>query len=214
MERKIITKKLPAVIERNGYKNDPNAATKAGAPSNHAFKELMIDESEFDEDNIPDYDARGIKPPVIANVVTYNQIVDDIRLGLHPTVAAQSAGIHYQTLKTYLERGRSGVNKLYYNFWKDCQQAWAQAERTILTRLQAHETMDWRASAWRLERQWPERYALKTISRSEVNVTGEIEHKVKEDLANKVLDDTTARELARSLLSKPVAKSQNYYYFL
>lgn len=207
MEHKVLPKKkLPQVIENKGFVPDSNELTREGAPYNHAFKSLMTEDDEFDEDHIPDYNAHGIKPPVIADPAIYRQIVDDIKDGLHPTVAAQYAGIHYQTLKTYLERGRSGINKLYYFFWKDCQQAWAHAERQILKNLAKQETVDWRASAWRLERQWPERYALKTISRSEVNVTGEIEHKVKEDLANKVMDDTTARELARSLLSKPVAK--------
>jgi hypothetical protein len=167
---------------------------------NPKLRKLLTNDTTLDAEAIKPYDPED-HVPKIADPAVYKTIIDLIEEGNYITTVANYAGIAPATLYTYLERGKNGYDTLYHQFYLDVQKAWASAEVNTLRKLREHENADWRVSAWRLERTYPERYALKTITRTEVNISGEVQHKIKNDFADSLLDDPEKREMARKLLS-------------
>lgn len=173
---------------------------KATGIRNPKLRKLLTNDTVIDADTVKEYDPND-HVPKIADPVVYDTIIELVRDGNYITTVANFAGISPNTLYTYLERGKVGYDTLYHKFYLDVQKAWAEAEINTLKKLKSHQDADWRVSAWILERTYPERYALKTISRTEVNVSGEVQHKIKNDFADSLLDDPAKREMARKLLT-------------
>lgn len=165
---------------------------------NPRFKELVEDDVILE--NVPDY-IPPRRAPALADKAVYDKVVEKVRQGNYITTVAASVGVEPETIMRWLEKGKRGENTLYHSFYLDVQEAWAEAEINVLGELRAHGRNDWRALAWMLERTRPEKFALRTISRSEVSVSGEIAHKIKEEIAGNVLEDETKRDLVRQLIT-------------
>jgi len=63
------------------------------------------------------------------------KIGDGISLGLTYALAANSAGVSYQTLNQWVRRGQTEKSGNYYNFYKFIQKCNADAAKILLERL-------------------------------------------------------------------------------
>jgi predicted site-specific integrase-resolvase len=99
------------------------------------------------------------------------RIVDLVRAGHYLEVAATAAGIHKTTLHRWLRIGREQKRGRYRRFLTAVERAQAEAESRDVALIARAATDDWRAAAWRLERQAPRRYG----PRVQLSVNEELE---------------------------------------
>lgn len=116
-------------------------------------------------------------------------ILTAIRLGLPYASAAAYAGIGIRTLRQWMRQGERGDAPELARFFQEMEEAQAKAEMYHMTNITGHAKQDWKASAWLLERRWPEKYG-----RHRVEVTGADGRPV--DVRHGVLpDDDTLRRI-------------------
>lgn len=124
-----------------------------------------------------------------------------LRKGLPFTTVCRLVGVSRKTFLTWMELGYENHSPEYLNFYVRVTHAEARAEEKLLKKLDAHSKNDWRVSAWRLERRWPEHWgkrdAVKAQHQVEMNVS--VTHK-KEDVAREILTDNDYRDAARRQL--------------
>lgn len=89
-----------------------------------------------------------------------DKIVSLLRAGGYVEAAAQAAGISPSTFHDWMARGeRTGkADKPYRDFKAAVDQARAEAESMHLALVSRAARDDWRAAAWLLERQHPDRW--------------------------------------------------------
>lgn len=182
---------------------EPNGVVSRSRSSGRQWRDMVESDPSSEDKDVPK-ERNGEKTPLIANEELYKKICKLIGAGYYPSTVAQYCGLKYETFFMYLERGKNGQNKLYRRFFRDVQKAWARAEINRLRKLKQHEDMDWRVSAWMLERMWPEKYALRTVVRTDVNVQGEVALKIKQEIGERTLLDSDARIAARTLIGQSV----------
>jgi len=96
---------------------------------------------------------------------TANRVLEGIRLGMTYRHAAMYAGIDETTLHRWRRR--------YAHFASQLQEAEGHAAAANMARIRkAAMDGDWRASAWLLERRWPEDYG--TRQRIEQTITVDV----------------------------------------
>lgn len=95
--------------------------------------------------------------PTKLTAVTQQAIVQALRAGNYLETAAAYAGVSKQSIYTWIKRGQKGEPK-YQEFLDAIEKAQADSEtRDVAIIAKAAETQ-WQASAWRLERKFPERW--------------------------------------------------------
>lgn len=86
-----------------------------------------------------------------------------IRAGNMPEVACEMAGITKKQRVNWMKRGRADQSQekqsIYADFVAGIAEAEAECEAEDIARLRKHGKQSWQAIAWRLERQYPDRYA-------------------------------------------------------
>lgn len=90
------------------------------------------------------------------------KIIAAMRAGAYIETAAALAGIHRDSLYEWLKRGAASPASEYGKFAQAVEKALAESELRDLTNIMAAAQTQWQASAWRLERRYPERYSLRT----------------------------------------------------
>jgi len=165
----------------------------------YRYKHLMTKNPEVDPDAVPPH-VPSSREPVIVDPVVREAIVEKIRQGNYIRTAAAYAGISYNALMGALAKGRDGKDLLYYNFWNEVQQAEAEAEVNRLEQVSEHAKEDWRAGMEILARRWPERWAKREHHRHEVS--GSVDHNLRNNFAARILADPVSRDLARRLLTR------------
>jgi transposase len=138
----------------------------------------------------------------------HNQIVAAVRAGNYMETAAAYAGINKDTLYRWLRRGakekervakdkRTKVRKEeqpFVEFSDAVKKALAEAEmRDVLVISKAADGGQWQASAWRLERKFPDRWGHKAKIQQEISGPGGQPVSVAVDLS--VLTDEELRSL-------------------
>lgn len=95
-------------------------------------------------------------------------ICRSIRSGSFQSVAFEAAGVPESTAYAWLRRGQvayaagdeSDVEQPFIEFWQSLKKAVASSEQAAMRRIQ--RSSHWQASAWYLERRFPERWALQS----------------------------------------------------
>lgn len=84
-----------------------------------------------------------------------------LRAGNYMGVAARASGIAHRTLQEWLQRGLSHrpEDELYRELREKVDKARAEGEALHVARIAKAAEEDWHASAWFLERSYPERWA-------------------------------------------------------
>lgn len=123
-----------------------------------------------------------------------------ISKGYHYTTVCRYVGVKRETFMKWLTLGRSGANKTFVDFYNAVCKAESVAEMTVLASLKKHQAAEWRASAWELERRWPEHWSRQDAVQASLRVEGEVQVTHKHTLGKRVVDDGAARDLARKLI--------------
>lgn len=166
-------------------------------PQAYKIKAILDHCEKNGKEPIVEFGSYG-KPKFVRDPRITKRICKFLKLGYNYTTICRYVGIRTETFKEWLRLGRAGAHPVYVEFYRKIQKADAQAEVEILNKLKDHQKHDWRASAWHLERRWPEHWAKRTEVSSEVQVKGEVIHK--HDLGKRISSDKVARELARKML--------------
>jgi hypothetical protein len=103
---------------------------------------------------------RGRSPLALLTPEVAERLVALIRAGNFEKVAARAAGVAPRTLKLWLQRGRSDreADAPYRELLERVERARAEGEAVHVARIAQAAQEDWRASAWYLERSYPERW--------------------------------------------------------
>lgn len=103
----------------------------------------------------PEGQKRG-RPPKLTPQVR-DDLLKWLRNGLPLELAARMAGTHDATVRAWRAKSRSGVRG-YKGFDADVEQALAEGEGVNVARIVHAGKSNWRAAAWLLERQFPNKY--------------------------------------------------------
>lgn len=89
---------------------------------------------------------------------TQNELVKLIKAGNYLETAAAYVGLHPDTVREWLRRGRREAKGKHREFSVVIQRAEAFAESSALLRIRAAGQMSWQAEAWYLERKFPAKW--------------------------------------------------------
>lgn len=102
--------------------------------------------------------------PKKLNRQVIEQLVAVLEKGVYLETAAAYVGVHKDTFYDWLKRGRrditAGRRSLYREVVEAVEKAMAKFEVDGIDRLAVEE--QWQATAWRLERRFPDRYGRRT----------------------------------------------------
>lgn len=121
--------------------------------------------------------AKVGRPSKLTIIVKQN-FLSALATGCHIEAACGFAGIEYATMREWVQRGE-GTHPTrrnapeYAEFAEAVTQAIAQAEVTLVKRVNDATKDDWRAATWMLERRHPERWA--NTQRIQIEVQKELE---------------------------------------
>jgi hypothetical protein len=104
------------------------------------------------------------RPAKLTPEIEY-QICQLVRAGNSVEIAASASGISAPTYYRWMERGIREQSGPYADFREAVDRARAEVEGRLVAGDQASAN-DWRASAWRLERMRPERWARSSERRA------------------------------------------------
>lgn len=85
-------------------------------------------------------------------------VLELVRQGAPHLVAAIRAGIVERTFYNWVEKGKAAKSGQYRDFYDALQLAEATAEGTLVLQMRKHAAKEWRATAWMLERRFPDRW--------------------------------------------------------
>jgi hypothetical protein len=102
------------------------------------------------------------RPTKLTPAVT-EKVVRGLQMGLTYRLAAQYAGIHYDTLREWTKQGEADLESenhtAFSEFSDQVKLAEAEAAMNMQTVIQAAALKgDWKAAAWKLERRYPQEY--------------------------------------------------------
>lgn len=94
------------------------------------------------------------------------KICAELRDGTTQKSAAEFSGIHHDTFRSWLSRGRKGKEP-YATFLAQVLEAKAIGKRKMLQHVKTAAEKDWKAGAWILARQDPEEFGEKHLHKHE-----------------------------------------------
>lgn len=132
------------------------------------------------------------------------EVIKGITAGLPYDTSCALAGIHYTTFNNWMKAGESAVSGKFFKFFEDVKKAEAIAESVHIAEikkaaagrkadttkgLEAKEGI-WQASAWLLERRYPQKWGKKEQVKQEI--TGPDGGPIKIKTAQDLTDDELA----------------------
>ena len=99
----------------------------------------------------------------ILSEVIQNAMVEAIEAGNYASTAAESVGISSSTHYLWMSKGEEGIEP-YVGYMEAIKKAEAEAEMSAVRNIKTHAADNWTASAWYLERKFPDRWGRKTNS--------------------------------------------------
>jgi len=166
----------------------------------HAYKKLIDAHKRYDIKPKKLLNHYASKPLFMREPKLGNKIIRFLRLGYHYTTVCRAVGIESGTLRRWMSLGLANASPEYAKYFSRICKAEAQAEMSDLKKLSEHQKYDWRASAWKLERRWPEHWARRDAEKASLKVAGQITVTHKHELSKKVAEDPVALELARKMI--------------
>jgi transposase len=155
--------------------------------------------------------------PTKLNNELQKQIVDLIRAGNYIETASACAGINKDTLYDWLKRGaREKARKdgkidkreeIYVHFSDAVEKAIAEAEARDVMIIANASKNDWKASAWRLERKFPNKWGRK--EHITADVTSENIERHEQHITHQIDTDPETVELVRQLWRRKKALTTN-----
>jgi transposase len=122
------------------------------------------------------------------------KIGDGVSLGLTYALAANSAGITYQSFNSWMSKGKTDKSGKYFEFTQHIQKCNADAAKALLERLNeiAHSG-NCQVCMWILERRFPEEFGRRVYRKMNVvsenrNVNVEIIVNATDEIRNQILD--------------------------
>ena len=122
------------------------------------------------------------------------RIGDNIALGLPYALAAEAAGITYQTFNEWHKKGKNSKSGEYFDFYKFIQKCNADAAKKCLERLnEAAKAGNCQVCMWILSRRFPEEFGRRVYRKTNVvsenhNETVDIIVKDGDEIRNKILN--------------------------
>ena len=111
------------------------------------------------------------------------KIGDGVSLGLTYALAAEAAGITYQTFNQWMQRGKNSTYGEYFNFYQHVTKRNADAAKELLERLNlAAKAGDTRICLWILERRFSEDFGRRVYRKT--NVVSENRNETVEIIVN------------------------------
>ena len=99
--------------------------------------------------------------PTKLNDEVQRRIVDLVRVGNFLETAAEAAGVERRTVTRWLTRGSEEESGPFREFREAVEKAQAESESRDVALIAKAAKDDWQAAAWRLERKFPAKYAVR-----------------------------------------------------
>ncbi len=136
--------------------------------------ERVEQELAIEAGHIPIEVTRWKSPKLSLELIGY--MAGLVRAGNMVEVACQMAGLSPRTKTAWFKTGRNhrqeGTESLYSDFVTALERAEAECEAEDIALLRKHGRTTWTALAWRLERQYPDRYAQRK------RIDGKVSHSI------------------------------------
>lgn len=147
------------------------------------------------------------------------QIADLVREGNYIETASAVAGIDKNSLYRWLKRGAREVErlaknpklkgkieeKIYVDFSDAVKKAMAESEADDLENIKKASREDWKASAWRLERRFPNRWGRKEKVDIDANMKNENINREEVYIEQKITTDQESADLLKQLYRRQSA---------
>lgn len=147
------------------------------------------------------------------------QIADLVREGNYIETASAVAGIDKNSLYRWLKRGAREVErlaknpklkgkieeKIYVDFSNAVKKAMAESEADDLENIKKASREDWKASAWRLERRFPNRWGRKEKVDIDANMKNENVNREEVYIEQKITTDQESADLLKQLYRRQSA---------
>lgn len=121
--------------------------------------------------------------PTKLNDEMQKKITDAMRAGAYIETAAFYSGISKASLYSWLRKGNSGECERCVAFLNAVNLAMAESELKDIDNIRKASETDWRASAWRLERKFPQKWGHK----AQISATSEL--KDADDSINDIISE-------------------------
>jgi transposase len=147
------------------------------------------------------------------------KIVEALKMGNYIETAAALAGINKTTIYEWLKRGARELERVENNpnakirkdeerfvvFSNAVKKAQAEAEQRDVLIIAKASQSDWKASAWRLERKYPQRWGRKDRLDYEAKVTQENVNRDELVIEQRLFSDPTSVDLLKQLYRRQSA---------
>jgi hypothetical protein len=125
------------------------------------------------------------RPTKLTNEVQ-QKIGDGVSLGLTYALAASAAGVTYQSLNSWMKRGRDSTSGKYFEFYKHIEQRNAEGAKTLLESLNAAaKAGDTQICMFILERRFAEDFGRRVYRKTSVvseNINANVEITVRKPI--------------------------------
>jgi len=147
----------------------------------------------------------GRKPKIAVDEDLIDDICSVIKAGNYIKTACEYAGIDESTFYRYMKLGEQDVkdekDSVYSEFYKSVKKARSTAEVRNVAVINKASKESWQASAWWLERSFPDRWGRKAIS-VEADLTGNLKHQHEGEIKDVKKYDDETKELLQKLFWK------------
>jgi hypothetical protein len=90
---------------------------------------------------------------------TQNKLIQAIQMGATYELAAQFAGVSYDSFNNWMKKGSKAISGDFFEFFKSIKEAEGKAAVGWLAKIEiAANDGNWQAAAWKLERRYPASY--------------------------------------------------------
>ena len=120
--------------------------------------------------------------------------MEAVRAGAYIETASAFAGIDKASLYAWMKRGNAQTKGIYREFLNAIEKAFADSELRDIMNIGNAAKENWQASAWRLERRFPDRWGRKEKINVDANVKHSGEVALKEEHTQHIIHEMMNRD--------------------